>query len=163
MKLLIIGASGLLGQTLFKLASQQSDLEVYGMVRNRDARVLEFLQVTETRIFECDFESAVDPLLFCSPNVVINCTGIIKQQGTAQGALSYIRVNALALLHLYGEKISKYELLVLVKDIFYKTEITVRPDGNYICDRSLISSRLSGLGITLPSLRQMLIELRDFN
>jgi hypothetical protein len=112
LKILIVGASGMLGQTLFRVASQQSDLEVYG---------------------------------------------------TAQAAPSYIRVNALALLHLCGEKISKYQLLVLAKDIFYKTEITVRPDENYICDRSLTSSRLSALGITVPSLRQMLIELRDFN
>ena len=35
MKLLIIGASGMLGQMLFKVASQQSDLEVYGTVRRR--------------------------------------------------------------------------------------------------------------------------------
>jgi dTDP-4-dehydrorhamnose reductase len=281
LKLLVIGASGMLGQTLFKLASQQSDLEVYGTVRHRDARVLEFLQTAESRIFECELESEVDPLLYCSPDIVINCAGIIKQQGSAQTALSYIRVNALApyvladlcerqgarfiqlstdcvfsgrvgrytetdipdpvdlydrskllgevthaphltvrtsfigfdrfhdqglslldwfkrqsgeikgytraiwsgltslevsrnlmllalrpevtgLLHLCGEKISKYELLVLARDIFNKTEITIRPDENYICDRSLISSRLSELGITVPSLRRMLIELRDF-
>jgi len=281
LKLLIIGASGMLGQTLFKVASQQSDLEVYGTVRHRDARVLEFLQVAESRIFECDLESAIDPSLYCSPDVVVNCAGIIKQQGTAQAAPSYIRVNALApyiladacerqgarliqlgtdcvfsgrvgqytetdvpdpidlydrskllgevtysphltvrtsfigfdrfrnrglslldwftrqsgeikgytraiwsglttlelsrnlillarrpqvtgLLHLCGEKISKYELLVLARDIFNKTEVAIRPDENYICDRSLISSRLSELGIMVPSLRQMLIELRDF-
>jgi len=280
MKLLIIGASGMLGQTLFKVASQQSDLEVYGTVRHRDARVLEFLQTHRSRIFECDLESAVDPLLYCSPDVVINCAGIIKQQGTGQAALSYIRVNALApyiladlcerqgarliqistdcvfsghvghytetdipdpvdlydrskllgevihaphltvrtsfigfdrfhdqrlslldwfrrqsgeikgytraiwsglttlelsrnltllahrpevtgLLHLCGEKISKYELLVLARDIFGKTDVVIRPDDNYACDRSLISSRLFELGITVPGLRQMLVELRD--
>lgn len=65
------------------------------------------------------------------------------------------------LLHLCGEKVSKYELLVLAKEIFNKTEVVIRPDDNYACDRSLISSRLSELGITVPSLRQMLIELRD--
>ncbi len=282
MKLLIIGVSGMLGQTLFKVASQQPDLEVYGTVRHRDARVLDFLQTTESRIFECELESAIDPLLYCSPDVVINCAGIIKQLGSAQTALSYIRVNALApyvladlcesqgarliqlstdcvfsgrvgqytetdipdpvdlydrskllgevthaphltvrtsfigfdrfhnqglslldwfkrqsgeikgytraiwsgltslevarnlallarrpevtgLLHLCGEKVSKYELLVLARDIFDKTEVVIRPDGTYACDRSLISSRLTDLGITAPSLRQMLIQLRDFN
>ena len=96
MKFLIIGVSGMLGQTLFKLAGQQSDFEVYGTVRRRDAHVLEFLRAAETRIFECDLEGAVDPLLYCSPDVVINCAGIIKQQGAAQAAMSYIRVNALA-------------------------------------------------------------------
>ena len=281
MKLLVIGASGMLGQTLFKVASQQSDLEVYGTVRHRDARVLDFLQTTESRIFECELEAEIDPLLYCSPDIVINCAGIIKQQGSSQTTLSYIKVNSLVpyiladlcehrgarliqlstdcvfsgrvgqyaetdipdpvdlydkskllgevthaphltvrtsfigfdlfhnqglslldwfkrqsgeikgytraiwsglttlevardlvllarrpevtgLLHLCGEKINKYELLVLARDIFNKTEIAIRPDESYICDRSLISSRLAELGITVPSLRQMLIELRDF-
>jgi len=281
MKLLIIGVSGMLGQTLFKVATQQSDLEVYGTVRRRDTRVLDFLQTAESQIFECDLEVAVDPLLYCSPDVVINCAGIIKQKGIAQTPLSYIRVNALApyvladlcerrgirliqlstdcvfsgrkghysesdipdpidlydrskllgevthaphltvrtsfigferyhnqglslldwfrrqsgdikgytraiwsgltslelarnlvslarrpevtgLLHLCGEKISKYDLLVLAKDIFDKAEVVVKPENNYVCDRSLISLRLSELAITVPTLRQMLIELRDF-
>ncbi len=96
MKLLIIGVSGMLGQTLFKVARQQSDIDVYGTVRRRTRDILDFLQTEETRIFECDLEVAVDPLLYCSPDVVINCAGIIKQHGTAQTALSYIRVNALA-------------------------------------------------------------------
>jgi dTDP-4-dehydrorhamnose reductase len=281
LKILIIGASGMLGQMLFKLAEQQPDVEVYGTVRRRDARVWEFLRVPEARIFECDLEAAVDPLLYCAPDVVINCAGIVKQQGTAQTALSYIRVNALApyvladlcerqgarliqlstdcvfsgrvgqyaeedipdpvdlydrskllgevmhaphltirtsfvgfdgfrdqglslldwfrrqsgeikgytraiwsglttlelshhllllahrpevtgLLHVCGEKVSKYELLVLAREIFNKPEIVICPDDDYACDRSLRSSRLSKLGITVPSLRRMLIELRDF-
>jgi dTDP-4-dehydrorhamnose reductase len=270
----------MLGQTLFKVAGQQPDLDVYGTVRQRDARVLDFLQTTEDRIFECNLESTIDPLLYCSPDVVINCAGIIKQQGAAQTAISYIRVNSLApyiladlcerqgarliqlstdcvfsgrvghysetdipdpvdlydrtklsgevthsphltvrtsfigfdrlhnqgrslldwfirqsgdikgytraiwsgltslevsrnlvllarrpevtgLLHLCGEKISKYDLLVLAGEIFNKTDVKVFPDENHACDRSLISSRLPELGITVPGLRQMLVELRD--
>jgi len=280
LKILIVGASGMLGQMLFKVAKQQSDFEVYGTVRRCNAHVLEFLQTTESRIFECDLETEVDSLLYCSPDVVINCAGIIKQLGAAQSDTSYIRVNALAphvlsdlcerwggrliqistdcvfsghvghyaeddipdpvnlydrskllgevthaphltvrtsligferfhnqglslldwfmnqsgeikgytraiwsglttlelsrklvllarrpevvgLLHLCGEKISKYELLILVRDIFNKNGVVIHPDENYVCDRSLISSRLSELDITVTSLRQMLIELHD--
>jgi dTDP-4-dehydrorhamnose reductase len=71
------------------------------------------------------------------------------------------RPEVTGLLHLCGEKISKYELLVLVRDIYNKNGIVIHPDDNYVCDRSLISSRLSELDITVPSLRQMLIELHD--
>jgi len=281
MKLLIIGVSGMLGQTLFKVAAQQPDVEVYGSVRHRDARMLDFLHTSETRIFECDLGAEIDPLLYCSPDVVINCAGIIKQQGTAQTALNYIRVNSLApyiladlcerrgarliqlstdcvfsgraghyaetdtpdpvdlydrskllgevthephltvrtsfigfdrfhnqglslldwfnrqagevkgytraiwsgltslevsrnllllsrhpevtgLLHLCGETISKYELLNLIKDEFGKTNVMVCPDDKVVCDRSLVGTRLSSLGITVPGLRQMLVELREF-
>jgi dTDP-4-dehydrorhamnose reductase len=278
---LIIGVTGMLGQTLFKWAGQQSDFEVFGTVRRRDARVMDFLETTESRMFECELEGTVDPQLYCSPDVVINCAGIIKQQGTAQTALSYIRVNALApyilaelcerrgarliqlstdcvfsgrvghyaesdipdpvdlydrskllgevvhtphltvrtsfigferfhdrglslldwfsrqsgeikgytraiwsglttlelsrnlillarrpevtgLLHMCGEKISKYELLVLAREVFGRTGLVIKPDDQFACDRSLISTRLLGLGITVPSLRQMLVELRDW-
>ena len=271
----------MLGQTLFKVAGREPGLEVYGSVRHRDARLLEFLHAKDSRIFECDLQSAIDPFLYCSPDVVVNCAGIIKQQGPAQTAQNYIRVNALApnilaelcerrgarliqlstdcvfsgraghyseadipdpvdlydrskllgevthtphltvrtsfigtdrfhnqglslldwfrrqsgevkgytraiwsglttlevsrklillarrpevtgLLHLCGETISKYELLNLIRDVFERSNVVVRPDGNVVCDRSLTSSRLSALGISVPGLRQMLIELRDF-
>ena len=47
MKLLIIGVSGMLGQTLFKVARQQSDMDVYGTVRRRTRNILDFLQTEE--------------------------------------------------------------------------------------------------------------------
>jgi hypothetical protein len=61
-----------------------------------------------------------------------------------------------------GEKISKYELLVLAREVFGRTGLVIKPDDQFACDRSLISTRLLGLGITVPSLRQMLVELRDW-
>ena len=149
MRLFIIGASGKLGQTLFKLVAQRPDLEAYGTVRRRDVHVLEFLQVAETRIFECDVEAAIDSLLFCSQDFVINCAGIIKQQGSAQLALSYVRANALApfILADLGAR-----LVQLSTNCVFSRRVG---------DRSLIGTRLSEFGIAVPSLRQMLIELHD--
>ena len=71
------------GSNAFQSDQPRLDLEIYGTVRHRDARVLEFLRVSESRIFERGLVSHHDPLLFYSPDVVINCAGIIKQQGMA--------------------------------------------------------------------------------
>jgi len=71
------------------------------------------------------------------------------------------RPEVTGLLHLCGEKINKYELLVLVRDIFNKNGIVIHPDEDYVCDRSLLSSRLPELDISVPGLRQMLVELHD--
>jgi dTDP-4-dehydrorhamnose reductase len=86
----------MLGQLLFKVAGQLPDVDVYGTVRQLDKRVLSFLDAEEGQIFECDFERDFDRSLFCLPDVVINCAGIIKQLGGSQPVSNYIRVNSLA-------------------------------------------------------------------
>jgi dTDP-4-dehydrorhamnose reductase len=67
------------------------------------------------------------------------------------------------LLHLCGEKISKYELLLLARDTFGKNDIVIIPEDEFICDRSLVSTRLFDLGIKVPEISQMLLELRDYD
>ncbi len=254
MKLLIIGVSSILGPAPFKAARQKSDMEVNGTVRRRIRRILEFLQTEETRIFECDLEVAVDPLLYCSPDIVINCPGTIMQNGTAQTTLSYFRVNALApyilaemcehrgprLIHAsadcvfsggvghYSERdipdpVNLYDrskllgdvthaphltirtsfiglnrfhhqvlsllnwfirqsgeiegytraiwsrlttlevsrnlvLLAGRQEVFDNPSVVIRPNGKHVYDRSLSSSPPSQLGVTVPGLRQMLVE-----
>jgi dTDP-4-dehydrorhamnose reductase len=279
MRLLIVGATGLLGQTLFSLAREHSDFEVYGTVRRIDESVRSFLRAEPGQLFECDVTADIDPDLYCAPTVVVNCAGVVKQQGQSQSPATYIRVNALApqvladlctarharliqistdcvfsgqrggysetdlpdppdlygrtkllgevteaphltlrtsfigferfhhqthslldwfmqqrgeirgytraiwsgltslelaqvilkiaarpevtgLLHVCGEKISKYELLRLAQKIFDKTDTSIVPYSDYDCDRSLVSNRLADLGVTVPSIYNMLLALR---
>ena len=267
----------MLGQTLFRAAGQHPNLEVYGTVRRKDERLFNFLQTNGDQIFECDLEQSVDQQLYCFPDVVINCAGIIKQN-TSQSMLSYIRVNSLApyilaelserlgarliqtstdcvfsghsghytetdipdpvdlygrskllgevthgphltvrtsfigfnnyytdglslldwfrrqsgeikgytqaiwsglttlelshqllllihkpevtgLLHLCGQEISKYDLLLMVKEIFGKSDLVIHPDSSYVCNRSLLGLRMAELGMSVPPIRQMLVDL----
>jgi dTDP-4-dehydrorhamnose reductase len=54
------------------------------------------------------------------------------------------------LYHLSSEKINKFELLNLIKNIF-KLEIDILPDYDFFCDRSLDSTKYRGLTKFVPS------------
>jgi dTDP-4-dehydrorhamnose reductase len=63
------------------------------------------------------------------------------------------------LLHVGGEKWNKYDLLVLIKDVF-GLDIGINPYKDFKCDRSLDSSKLNSLGIKIPSMKEMIEELK---
>ncbi|HLB48907.1 MAG TPA: SDR family oxidoreductase [Anaerolineales bacterium] len=282
MKVLVVGATGMLGQMLFAIARQQPGFDVYGTVRQKDERTLAFLRAEASRIFEYDVTTEVDPHLYCTPDIVVNCAGIIKQQGNAKADVTYIRVNSLAphllaeqcdrvgarliqlstdcvfsgrrggyseadlpdpvdfygrsklagevtqaphltirtsfigferfhnlghslldwfirqkgeikgytramwsgltslelahvilaliqrpdvtgLIHITSEKISKYDLLCLAQSVFGKIDVAIRPYDDYCCDRSLLSVRMADLGLRVPGVRQMLIDLHHYH
>jgi dTDP-4-dehydrorhamnose reductase len=61
--------------------------------------------------------------------------------------------------HVSSEPISKYDLLILAKQMFNKN-IEILPDGNFYCDRSLDSSRFrEETGYLPPSWEKMITEL----
>lgn len=61
--------------------------------------------------------------------------------------------------HLSGDPISKYDLLVLVRDAFGR-KLTIIPDDEFMCDRSLDSTRFRRItGYTPPSWGEMIQEL----
>ncbi|MBI3761949.1 MAG: SDR family oxidoreductase [Chloroflexi bacterium] len=280
---MIVGATGMLGHVLFDLARRVPDLDVYATVRKRDERTLTFLNAEPGRVFECDLAAIeqIDPALYCAPDMVVNCAGIVRHLGHIYSPADFIKVNALAphiltegcdrrgarliqlssvcvfsgrkgnyceddlpdptdlysrtkllgelyqsphltlrtsfigresfrergyllldwflsragdvpgftdarwsglttlalsriilemirtpevtgLLHVCGETVSKYDLLCLAQSVFAKTDVVIRPDGTYHCDRSMQSTRLAGLGIQVPPMKQMLVELRDY-
>lgn len=58
-----------------------------------------------------------------------------------------------------SDSINKYELLLLIKDKLGK-KIEIVPDGSFVCDRSLDSSRFRAeFGYTPPTWNQMISEL----
>ena len=75
MRVLIIGASGMLGHVLFDLARNISELHVWGTVKNRSEQILGCLDASPEQIFECDLTQSqnIDPKLYCAPEIVINC------------------------------------------------------------------------------------------
>lgn len=58
------------------------------------------------------------------------------------------------------ERISKYELLIMLRDVFEK-QIEIVPDDRQRIDRTLRNTR-SLAGYAVPSYREMLLELRDW-
>jgi len=97
-KVLVLGASGMLGNTVLRLFGQSPGYQVFGSVRSSGA--LRFLasNLHPSVIAGVDVEN-IDGLtrLFAvvHPDVVINCVGLVKQLAEADDPLSAIPINAL--------------------------------------------------------------------
>ncbi|SPP66211.1 dTDP-4-dehydrorhamnose reductase family protein [Nitrospira lenta] len=98
MKVLVIGASGMLGNAVLRLFAESPEHQAYGSVRSNGA--LRFLpsHLHPNVIVDVDVENA-DNLtrLFAivQPDMVINCVGLVKQLAEANDPLSAILINAL--------------------------------------------------------------------
>ncbi len=96
-RILILGASGMLGQSLFHYFGQRADrYSVYGAVRRRpepwpwsgSGELIE-------RVDALDIDSVARALDQARPQVVINCIGVVKQLAAASDPLTAIPVNSL--------------------------------------------------------------------
>jgi dTDP-4-dehydrorhamnose reductase len=64
------------------------------------------------------------------------------------------------LYHVSSNPISKYDLLMLAKDAYRKDDLTILPDQEFFCDRSLDSTRFrQATGYETPSWQEMIAEM----
>ncbi len=98
MKVLILGASGMLGSAMFKTLSKNESLQVVASLR--DHRKSSFFDDSLRAnliagIDILDLDSLVQLLTNTRPDVVINCVGLIKQLGNAKDPLVALPLNAM--------------------------------------------------------------------
>lgn len=98
MRVLVLGASGMLGNAVIDVFSQDSSYEVWGTLRSASA--LRYFPVEQRArllvgVDVLDQDALVRALDMVRPNVVINCVGLIKQLADAQDPLSTLPVNAM--------------------------------------------------------------------
>lgn len=96
--MLVLGASGMLGNAMFRLLSMSPDKDIYGTVRRDNAR--SFFQDSSAGniISGVDVESdeALNGVINqVKPDVVINCIGLVKQLEDAGNPVLAISINAL--------------------------------------------------------------------
>ncbi len=96
MKVLVIGASGMIGSTVLRVLSEKSDLKVFGSVR--DAGISKFFPSSfgEFLIAGIDVEhpdALVRLLNQLRPDVVVNCAGLTKHKPEAEDLLLSIPIN----------------------------------------------------------------------
>ena len=98
MRVLVLGASGMLGNAVLRLFAQSPGLEVLGSSRSVQASHLLPPALAGRLICGVNVEN-IDSLtgLFAKtrPNVVINCIGLVKQLAVADDPLAAIPINAL--------------------------------------------------------------------
>ncbi|MEZ7911445.1 MAG: SDR family oxidoreductase [Propionivibrio sp.] len=96
--ILVLGASGMLGNAVLRVFSESDGFDVLGTVRSNRALKLLPPSVQQRLISGVDVEN-VDSLLAVfgqvKPDVVINCIGLVKQLSEADNPLSAIPINSL--------------------------------------------------------------------
>ena len=60
------------------------------------------------------------------------------------------------------EKIAKYDLLCLFKEIWNRNDIVIEPNSDYYCDKSMIASTIPFKHAMPPSYRAMLLEMKQW-
>lgn len=88
----------MLGSTVFRQLAQSEALNVYGSVRSTDKLVHEFTGRDDSQLItgiDVSNPQLVEGLLIgLSPDVVINCVGIIKQDPSVDNRISTISLNS---------------------------------------------------------------------
>ncbi len=96
MRVLVFGAGGMLGYTLYRHLAADSDIEVHGSLRTPLPRNYPLPARGRLHIgIDALDEAAVDALVrLVKPDALINCVGLIKQREQAQDPLAAIALNA---------------------------------------------------------------------
>ncbi|MCC8371357.1 MAG: SDR family oxidoreductase [Rickettsia endosymbiont of Pseudomimeciton antennatum] len=98
MKILILGATGMLGNAMFRFISEDRNLSVYGTARNDSAcryfpEELSRKLITPVNVENHD--SLLKIFATIQPDIVVNCIGLIKQLDDANNPIQALSINAL--------------------------------------------------------------------
>lgn len=97
MRILVFGTTGMLGHKLAEVLSKKHI--VYATLRSRSSACRRHPVLSKFRLVDSvsveNFDSVIRAMAEASPEVVINCIGIVKQTAAARDALTSILVNAL--------------------------------------------------------------------
>lgn len=98
MRILVVGATGMLGHSIFKNLNDYPQLDVYGTVRNvlnKERFFEDSLDrlIQNVNVFE--YLSVENSIKKVKPDVVINCVGLIKQHEVSKQHVDAVKVNAL--------------------------------------------------------------------
>ena len=96
--MLVLGATGMLGHTVFRSFSADPNLEVWGTLR--DPGTLKYFSESQRArllpgIDVLDDEALATAIRRVKPNVLVNCVGVINQLATAKDPLVIVPINAM--------------------------------------------------------------------
>jgi len=97
-RIVILGASGMLGNALTRYFSQEPDCLVTGTVRSKKSIGLLPQNLQENIVWGIDainFDTVREFIKVQRPNIVINCVGLVKQLSDANDPLIALPINSL--------------------------------------------------------------------
>lgn len=98
MKVLVLGASGMIGSAMFRVLSEKEDWQVWGTLRSEAAKKFFAEGLCQRLVSMIDVEKPdvlARVLVRIRPDVVINCIGLTKHHREADDPLLAIPLNAL--------------------------------------------------------------------
>lgn len=98
MKILVLGASGLIGSATFRVISEKDDWNVYGTVRSEASKQFfspHLAKRLETNIDVTNYDSLLDVVARIHPDIIINCIGATKHKDSGNEPLTAIPLNTL--------------------------------------------------------------------
>jgi dTDP-4-dehydrorhamnose reductase len=98
MKILVLGASGMIGSAIFRVLSNERNLEVFGAIRSKDLKRF-FREDQKEHLVICnDILDQIQLVRLFSetkPDVVINCIGLTKHHKEADDVLLAVPLNTM--------------------------------------------------------------------
>lgn len=98
MRIIILGANGLIGSTMYRVLSSKESLQVFGTIREDSLR-LQFSHKFQSNLLSnvdlLNHDALVHLLLKSRPDVIINCAGITKHLPNSSDPLVVLPINAL--------------------------------------------------------------------
>jgi dTDP-4-dehydrorhamnose reductase len=129
-RILVIGANGMLGGSIFRYFSLQSGYEVLGSVRNNAAALSLAAQGFKNVITSVDVRDNKrlhDVFHDFKPDFVFNCVGLIKQLNDSKNPISAIEINSLL-----PHRLASFANQFNCKLIHFSTDCVFSgKDGNY--------------------------------
>lgn len=98
MRIVVIGASGMLGSTMLRVLSEKAAWEVFGTIRGESAKRFFSAAISERMIAGVDVEhpdALAKVLNQTRPDVVVNCAGLTKHKPDSEDPLVAIPLNTL--------------------------------------------------------------------
>ena len=130
MRILILGVTGMVGNTVFKCLSRETQHQVWGTLRGQN-RLQHFskqaYEYLYTGVDALDHDSLVTVFTDVQPDVVINCVGVVKQFANANDPLIALPINAI-----FPHRLAKLCSLVNARLIHISSDCVFSGEkGNY--------------------------------
>lgn len=131
-RILILGASGMLGHVLFREFSEKAPDNVFATLRDRrklpNLWNIKYDKNIISGIDADNIDQLIKVIADVQPNIVINCIGIIKQLPSANNSIDAISINAL-----YPHRLAQVCKLARCRLIHISTDCVFDgKKGNYI-------------------------------
>ena len=95
---LVLGATGMLGNVVFRYLSSKESYKVYGSVRSAKSKLLFNKNLRKNLISDINVDSdkkIANLFSLVNPDIVINCIGVIKQLDHSSNVLEVVPINSL--------------------------------------------------------------------